>query len=72
MLDLKVGDKVKVKDRMDWPGKYALADTIGTIIELQKSSGYAVIHVDETKANVMVGTTLVFRSDAVEKIKHIT
>ena len=45
-----------------------MAGSEGTIIELQEPAGYVVIHVEKTEAAVDIGTTLVFRSDAVEKI----
>jgi acyl dehydratase len=68
MAGFKVGDRVKIKDRPDWPGQYKLAGSEGSIIELQDPAGYVIIHIEKTEAKVRPGTTLVFRSDAVEKI----
>lgn len=68
MEKLQAGDKVKVKDRPEWPGRYRLAGTEGTIVELQEPAGYVMINVKKTEADVSIGTTVTFRSDAVEKI----
>ena len=65
---LQVGDRVRIKDRPEWPGRYRMAGSEGTIIELQEPAGHVIIHIEKTKAAVDAGTTLTFRSDAIEKI----
>ena len=68
MEKLQVGDRVRIKDRPEWPGRYRLVGTEGTIVELHEPDGYVMINVEKTEADVNIGTTLTFRSDAVEKI----
>ncbi len=68
MAEIKVGDRVRIKDRSDWPGDYKTADSEGTVIEVQEPWGYIIIHLEKTNAPVALGTTMTFREDAVEKI----
>jgi hypothetical protein len=67
ITELKVGDRVRIKDRPEWPRQYKLVGSEGSIIELQEPAGYVIIHVEKTRAGVNPGTTLTLRSDAVEK-----
>ena len=64
---IKVGDRVKLKDRPDWPGGYKLANSEGTVFEVQEKWGYVFIHLEKTGAPVDVGSTLTLRQDMVEK-----
>ncbi|MEJ2740825.1 MAG: hypothetical protein P8105_13550, partial [Dehalococcoidia bacterium] len=66
--NFRVGDRIKIKDRPEWPGKYKLAGSEGSIIELRESAGYVIVHLEKTEAGVNPGTTVTFRLDAVEKI----
>jgi acyl dehydratase len=68
MAEFQVGDRVRVKDRPEWPGRYKLTGAEGSITRLQEPAGYVMVRVERTEASVIPGTTLVFRSDAVEKI----
>jgi ribosomal protein L19 len=68
MAEFQVGDRVRVKDRPEWPGRYKLTGSEGSITRLQEPAGYVMVRVERTEASVIPGTTLVFRSDAVEKI----
>jgi len=68
MAEFQVGDRVRVKHRPEWPGQYKLTGSEGTITELHEPAGYVIMRVEKTDASVLPGTTLVFRSDAVEKI----
>lgn len=65
---LQVGDRVRIKDRPEWPGRYKLAGSEGSITELQEPAGYVIVHVEKTEADVNLGTTLTFRSDMIERI----
>ena len=64
----QVGDRIRIKDRPEWPGRYKLAGSEGSIIELRESAGYAIVHLEKTEAEVNPGITLTFRSDAIEKM----
>ena len=64
----QVGDRIKIKDRPEWPGKYKLAGSEGSVISLQEPAGFVMLHIEKTETGVNPGTTLTFRSDAVEKI----
>jgi acyl dehydratase len=64
----RVGERVRIKNRPEWPGQYKLAGSEGSIIELREPAGYIIAHLEKTKAEVKPGITVTFRSDAVEKI----
>jgi acyl dehydratase len=64
----QVGDRVRVKDRPEWPGQYRLTGSEGSISELQEPAGYVMVRIEKTEAGVKPGTTLIFRADAVEKV----
>ncbi len=68
MAEIKVGDRVRIKDRPDWPGGYKMANSEGSVIEVHEPWGYVVIHLEKTDASIDLGTTLTLREDAVEKI----
>ncbi len=63
MKKLQAGDRVRIKDRPEWPGRYRLVGT-----KLHEPDGYVMFNVTKTEADVNIGTTLTFRSDAVEII----
>ena len=68
MAVIKAGDRVRVKDKPNWPGGYKMANSEGTVIEVDEPWGYVVIHLEKTSVSIDPGTTLVFREDALEKI----
>jgi len=68
MAEIKVGDRVRVKDRPDWPGGYKIASSEGSVIEVQKPWGYVVIHLEKTNASIDLGITLTLREEGLEKI----
>ncbi len=65
---IKTGDRVRIKDRPDWPGKYRLANSEGTVVGLKEDAGFVTIHLEKTTCDVERGVALSFRIDAVEKI----
>jgi hypothetical protein len=49
MGNLKVGDRVKVKDRPGWPGGYKIANWEGKIVEVKTDpAGYVIMKADKT------------------------
>ena len=53
MTKFKVGDRVKVLDRKDWPGGYKIANWEGKITEVKDDpSGYVVMKADKTGCNM--------------------
>jgi hypothetical protein len=63
MNELKVGDKVRVKDRPGWPGGYKIANWEGTIIEVKEDpKGYVIMKADNT------GYNMAFPEPELEKI----
>jgi hypothetical protein len=78
MAAIKLGDKVRIKDRRDWPKPpgYRLANSEGTVVKicewlelLDEFPEYVKVKIEKTNAShVRVGTTMVFRVDGLEKI----
>lgn len=63
MSELKVGDRVRVKDRPGWPGGYKIANWEGMIIEVKEDpKGYVIIKADKT------GYDMAFPEQELEKI----
>jgi hypothetical protein len=53
MTKFKVGDRVKVLDRKDWPGSYKIANWEGKITEVKDDPpGYVVMKADKTGYNM--------------------
>jgi len=49
MSELKVGDRVKIKDRPGWPGGYKIAGWEGTIVEVKEDpKDYVIMLADKT------------------------
>ncbi len=63
MNKLKVGDRVRVKDRPGWPGGYKIADWGGDIVEVKEDpAGYVIMKADKT------GYNMAFPENELEKI----
>ncbi len=44
-----VGDRVEVKDRLNWPGGYKIAHWQGVIVEVKEDPvGYVIMKADKT------------------------
>jgi hypothetical protein len=78
MSDLKTGDKVRIKDRSNWPTPpgYPLANSEGIVVGLWETEeatkdfpDYVNVRIDKTKSWAEPGTTLVFRRENLEKIQ---
>jgi hypothetical protein len=63
MSELKVGDRVKVKDRPGWPGGYKIANWEGMIVEVKEDpKGYVIMKADKT------GYNMAFPEQELEKV----
>ena len=72
MTDIKTGDRVKIKDRPDWPipNGYRLANLEGRIAEIiEQPEGYVTVLLDKDATGIDPSIPLGFRIDAVEKIQ---
>lgn len=70
MANIKVGDRVRIKDRPDWLiGKYKLADAEGRVAEvIDEPEGYITVLLDKKITGIDTSIPLGFRVEAVEKI----
>jgi hypothetical protein len=63
MSELKIGDRVKAKDRPGWPGGYQIANWEGEIVEVKEDpAGYVIMKADKT------GYNMAFPENELEKI----
>ncbi|MFC1902018.1 hypothetical protein ACFLX3_03730 [Chloroflexota bacterium] len=71
MADIKVGDRVRINDRPDWPMPtgYKLANSEGRVAEVIKEpKGYIMVLLDKDTAGIDTSIPLSFRVEALEKI----
>jgi hypothetical protein len=75
MAEIKIGDRVRIKDRPDWPSPpgYRLADSEGTVTKVWEPEGNELfrecIEVKIDKSQAELGfSTLTFRIENLEKI----
>jgi len=77
MDNMKLGERVRIKDRPDWPTPpgYRLANSEGITVKiceweevLAEFPEYAKVKIEKTQANVGIGTTMLFRLENLEKI----
>lgn len=71
MSEIKVGDRVRIKDRPGWPSPpgYRLANTEGIVNQIREEAGFVMLRVEKTGIDVLEpGTSMVFRMESVEKI----
>ena len=53
MAELKVGDRVRVKDRPGWPGGYKIDNWEGEIVEVTTDpANYVIMKADKTGYNM--------------------
>ncbi len=70
MTAIKVGDRVRIKDRAEWPTPpgYQLANSEGTVIEVREELGFVIVRLEKTiSTSISVGNALTFREEALEK-----
>ncbi len=71
MNNIKAGDRVRIKERPDWPMPtgYKLAGAAGTIFEINDEvKGYAWVLLDEEITGIDIKVPLGFRLDSLTKI----
>jgi hypothetical protein len=71
MTDFKEGDKIRIKDKSDWPlpTAYKLANVQGKVVEIIKEpEGYIKVLLDQNPTGIDPSVPLAFRVEAVEKI----
>lgn len=80
MTEIKVGDRVRVKDRPDWPSPpgYRLANSEGTVIQIWEENApehaeifneYVEVKLEKTESSEMdISHSYNFRREALEKI----
>ncbi len=74
MFDLKIGDRVRIKERPDWPmpNGYKLANVEGTVSQvLNEPKGYIRVLLDKENNTTGMDTSmpLPFKVEAVEKVQ---
>ena len=69
MDNYQAGDRVRIKDRPDWPMPkgYKLANQEGRVFHVFEE-GYVTVLLDENAAGIDARIPLGFRADAIEKI----
>lgn len=79
MAKIKIGDRVKIKDRADWPSPpgYRLANAEGTVVKyleydevLRKFQRYVYVQLEKVagEGKVYIGNKMFFRLENLEKI----
>lgn len=69
--DIKVGDRIRVKDRQDWPmpGGYKLANQTGTVYDtFNDPEDCVLVQLDEDVTGIDAKVPLGFSVDSIEKI----
>jgi hypothetical protein len=78
VIKIKVGDRVKIKDRPEWPSPpgFKLAGSEGRVIQIGDSEefinglveGFLTVQLDKPTAYFEIGTQLTLQVEAVEKL----
>lgn len=79
MMAINTGDRVRVKDRADWPSPpgYRLANAEGTVVKylvdeevLEKFQNYIFVKLEkvEGEGSVYIGNKMYFKLENLEKI----
>ena len=77
MADIKIGDKVRIKDRTDWPSPpgYKLANSEGTVVKwfdyvepMEEFQDYVHVKLEKTELTEYIGNVWPFRVENLEKI----
>ncbi len=64
MSQFQVGDRVRVKDKLGWPGGYKIGGWEGRIVEVKEDpKGYMVMETDKT------GYWMAFPEQELEKLE---
>lgn len=74
MTDIKVGDRVRVKDRPEWPSPpgFRLANSEGLVSQVNDKDGFVAFRLEKTEADKQLGLdlgmTVFLRLEHIEKI----
>ena len=73
MAEIKAGDRVRIKDRSEWPSPpgYNWANSEGLVIKAEEPEGFEEffeVQIEKSRADIDIGTTLIFRLEALERI----
>ncbi|OGO21145.1 MAG: hypothetical protein A2144_02035 [Chloroflexi bacterium RBG_16_50_9] len=76
MAKFKIGDKVRVKDRKDWPiPPYRLANSEGIVVKMaeweeavKEFQEYIKVQIKKSGAKEYIGAPLIFRAENLEKV----
>lgn len=79
MAELKLGDRVRVKNQTDWPSPpgFRLANAEGTVVKwveydetMEEFQDYVYVHLEnaEGEGKVYIGNNMFFRAEDLEKI----
>lgn len=72
MNSYQVGDKVRIKNRTDWPSPpgYPLAGAVGSVTEVREETGFLMIRLEKTGAAMVPGAAVTLRVEAVEPLSQ--
>lgn len=71
MINVKTGDRVRIKERPDWylPSGYKPANVEGQVFEvIEELPGYITVFLDEEVTGIDISIPLPFSIDSIEKI----
>jgi hypothetical protein len=70
MSSIKTGDRVRLKERTDWPSPpgYQLANSEGDVTWVKEDEGFVTIRLVKTSTAIPKDTNLTFRLENVEKV----
>ena len=70
MCKIKIGDKVRIKDRPDWPSPpgYRLANSEGNVTLVKEQEGFVTIRLVKTSSKIPIDSLLDFRLENIEKL----
>lgn len=70
MSNIKAGDMVRIKDRLDWPSPpgYQLVNSEGDVTLVKEEEGFVTIRLVKTSTVIPKDTILTLRLENVEKI----
>jgi hypothetical protein len=71
LVNLKIGDRVKIKDRTDWylPSGYKPANVEGRVFEvIEELPGYVTVLLEKEVTGIDISIPLPFSIDSLDKI----
>jgi hypothetical protein len=77
MAKITIGDRVRIKDREDWPKPpgYRFTNSEGTVVKwvewqelLEDFQSFAYVHIEKSEAKEYIGSSMYFLVESLEKI----